>query len=194
MALTEEENGNFSLEITCLTEKFHVEVHPGNTIGEVKQKIHELKEIPTKAMKLICGKKPLMNDDLILEDNNISKENCNLRLAVRLMNVITQDYIQGEWIWIGDTIIRVEVNGNIFNNGHSDWSLVVKETGFGFNSIGCISSEHDAYIWKPRSIRRDIIETTRNGDISFWIRKLDKRTCDIMRETWPNMTHKPQEE
>lgn len=169
------------------------------TIKSVKNTLaaHPECDCPPQALMLMKGSKKLTDETQTLAGYDITT-NCKLRLIIRLMNVITQNYVQGDWIWCylsGRNKYKLNITGNVFTNP-TEYEFIVTENSFGFKNgnLQCT--------YTPTSIKPGIIKlyddrekgTSEEKKANFWVRSINRETLKEMRKEWPECNYELDEE
>lgn len=148
MAEPEEEKMTVKLK-TMTGEEFSFDAAPNETVLDLKVRIAAEKQCPVEAINIMNGKSRL-KDNLSLEDFEIKGI---LRIIIRLMNVITIEFMQGEW-WKrngASAVYKSRVEGNsYFDPNNRRYDFKVTEEGFGYD---------DHWIATPTSIVPGVIRT-----------------------------------
>lgn len=196
MATSSEAGGCFNLRLKNLLGGIcEVSVTPKDTIGQVKQKIHENYDIAVAAMEIVADRKKKKDNEATLADSGVT-ENSKCMLIVRLMNVLTEEYLQGQWYWFwqdgGFRIIieNKELNVHYFGSRSSKerYDFVRTDENFGFKGQGMDIN------FKPHSLKRGFIKVVGDEEnsmevfrnrVGFWIRNRTQDNLQEIRKEWP---------
>lgn len=189
----------FEVTLKTLTgDEYKIEVSQGDPVVSLREKLCKEIGCPITCVRLVKGSTMLRDDAKTLADYGIVNSNIKLKAIIRLMNVITESYVQGKWYWAyqGSRGTKMTIEDGIYDNGVGKFQFTITEEGFGFkghlDGWGEIES-----IWKPESINPDVIKITHltegkigsyfgdhKGHVSFWVREFSAQAVDIIHKEW----------
>lgn len=187
-----------TLKIKTLTgEAYTVERTPLDTVQSVKEELATQMDTAVECLQLIMGRTRLKDNTKSLRDYGIQKD-AFLRCVVKLMNYITVERMQGDWIWVEKGYrLECKVVGDQYYQQGLRFDFTITEEGFGFIQKNWQNETCGTFIAKPQSIRTDILtlENPQRGKM-WWVRRIDEASLTEIHKEWPewdlndgNITH-----
>lgn len=155
--------------VTITGKKFVKSVLPSQTIEEVIKEVAEQLDANPKCIKMVKGS-GILKPEKTVADCGL-KNNSVVKVVIRLLKVLTQEYMQGKWYVHedgGQNTFVITVEENRLNDSYSDFQFEMKEYGIYIFDEGISFQEE----YKIERLREDVICVTQksNERTMFWVR------------------------